>query len=154
MDYGSHATTEYQRLMRGKSTKLFNHVAGQLSKQNLERVRHIPPGGSWRDIPQDLLPKGMKRARRSDHTRRYGRVDPDGLSGTVLTKCDPHWGSFFHYEQDRALTVREAARIQSFPDEYRFYGSRVSQYEQVGNAVPPLLAKTLAEHIKRTFFET
>jgi DNA (cytosine-5)-methyltransferase 1 len=154
MGYGSRARTEYQRLMRGESTKLFNHVAGDLSKQNLERVRHVPPGGSWRDIPQDLLPKGMKMARRSDHTRRYGRLDPDGLSGTVLTKCDPHWGSFFHYEQDRALTVREAARIQSFPDEYRFYGSRVSQYEQVGNAVPPLLAKTLAEHIKRTFFET
>ena len=117
MGYGSRARTEYQRLMRGESTKLFNHVAGDLSKQNLERVRHVPPGGSWRDIPQDLLPKGMKMARRSDHTRRYGRLDPDGLSGTVLTKCDPHWGSFFHYEQDRALTVREAARIQSFPDE-------------------------------------
>jgi len=96
----------------------------------------------------------MKKARRSDHTRRYGRIDPDGLSGTVLTKCDPHWGTFFHYDQDRALTVREAARIQSFPDEYRFYGSRGSQYEQVGNAVPPLLAKTLADHIKRTLLET
>jgi DNA (cytosine-5)-methyltransferase 1 len=95
----------------------------------------------------------MKRARRSDHTRRYGRIDPDGLSGTVLTKCDPHWGTFFHYDQDRALTVREAARIQSFPDEYRFYGSRVSQYEQVGNAVPPLLAKTLAEHIRQTILK-
>jgi DNA (cytosine-5)-methyltransferase 1 len=92
----------------------------------------------------------MKKARRSDHTRRYGRIDPDGLSGTVLTKCDPHWGAFFHYDQDRALTVREAARIQSFPDEYRFYGSRVSQYEQAGNAVPPLLAKTVAGHILRT----
>ncbi|HME06487.1 MAG TPA: DNA cytosine methyltransferase [Bryobacteraceae bacterium] len=67
-----------------------------------------------------------------------------------MTKCDPHWGSFFHYDQNRALTVREAARIQSFPDEYRFYGSRVSQYEQVGNAVPPLLATTLAEHIRAT----
>jgi DNA (cytosine-5)-methyltransferase 1 len=153
MEYDRTARTDYQRLMRGGSDKLYNHVAGALSKQNLERAKHIPPGGSWRDIPYDLLPKGMKRARRSDHTRRYGRIDPDGLSGTVLTKCDPHWGTFFHYDQDRALTVREAARIQSFPDEYRFYGSRVSQYEQVGNAVPPLLAKTLAEHIKRTLLE-
>jgi DNA (cytosine-5)-methyltransferase 1 len=136
--------------MRRNSTKLYNHFAGVLSKQNLERLRHIPPGGSWRDIPHELLPKGMKLARRSDHTRRYGRIDPDGLSGTILTKCDPHWGSFFHWSQDRALTVREAARIQSFPDTYRFYGSRVSQYEQVGNAVPPLLAKALADHIKMT----
>ncbi len=151
--YAGAPKTAYQRLMRNGSQKLYNHVAGALSKQNLERAKHIPPGGSWRDIPHDLLPKGMKRARRSDHTRRYGRIDPDGLSGTVLTKCDPHWGTFFHYDQDRALTVREAARIQSFPDAYRFYGSRVYQYEQVGNAVPPLLAKTLAEHIKRTLLQ-
>jgi len=150
MEYTGRPTSAYQRLMRSESKLLYNHVAGFLSRQNLERLKHIRPGGSWRDIPHDLLPKGMKMARRSDHTRRYGRIDPDGLSGTVLTKCDPHWGSFFHYEQDRALTVREAARIQSFPDSYRFYGSRVSQYEQVGNAVPPLLAKTLAEHIRQT----
>ncbi|MFN7924014.1 MAG: DNA cytosine methyltransferase [Bryobacteraceae bacterium] len=149
-EYSGVPATPYQRLMRAKSRLLFNHVAGSLSKQNLERLKHIKPGGSWREIPRELLPKGMKKARRSDHTRRYGRIDPDGLSGTVLTKCDPHWGSFFHYEQDRALTVREAARIQSFPDDYRFYGSRVSQYEQVGNAVPPLLAETLAKHIRST----
>jgi DNA (cytosine-5)-methyltransferase 1 len=154
MEYDKPPATEYQRQMRAGSPKVFNHIAGALSKQNLERVKYIPPGGSWRDIPHELLPKGMKRARRSDHTRRYGRIDPNGLSGTVLTKCDPHWGSFFHYDQDRALTVREAARIQSFPDRYRFYGSRVSQYEQVGNAVPPLLAKVLANHIKRTLLQT
>jgi DNA (cytosine-5)-methyltransferase 1 len=153
MDYDKPPSTEYQRQMRAGSPKVFNHIAGALSKQNLERAKHIPPGGSWRDIPHELLPKGMKRARRSDHTRRYGRINPSGLSGTVLTKCDPHWGTFFHYDQDRALTVREAARIQSFPDRYRFYGSRVSQYEQVGNAVPPLLAKVLANHIKRTLLQ-
>jgi DNA (cytosine-5)-methyltransferase 1 len=142
--------SKYQRQLRKDSSIIFNHVAGRLSKQNLERIRHIKPGGSWRDIPHNLLPIGMKRARRSDHTRRYGRIDPDGLSGTIMTKCDPHWGSFFHYEQDRALTVREAARIQSFPDRFRFLGSKVSQYMQVGNAVPPMLAQALAEHIKET----
>lgn len=150
VEYDAKPRTRYQRTMRKGSDKLYNHYAGKLSSENLERLKHIPPGGSWRDIPFELLPKGMKLARRSDHTRRYGRVDPDGLSGTILTKCDPHWGSFFHWSQNRALTVREAARIQSFPDAYRFHGSRVSQYEQVGNAVPPLLAKTLADHIART----
>jgi DNA (cytosine-5)-methyltransferase 1 len=153
VDYASPAGTPYQRAMRRKSAKLYNHAAGTLSKDNLERLKHIPPGGSWRDIPFELLPEGMKRARRSDHTRRYGRIDPDGLSGTVLTKCDPHWGSFFHWSQNRALTVREAARIQSFPDAFRFFGSRVSQFEQVGNAVPPLLAKVLADHIRKTILE-
>ena len=86
-------------------------------------------------------------ARRSDHTKRYGRVNPDGLASTILTKCDPHWGAYFHYEQDRAFTVREAARIQSFPDTYVFCGSRVEQYEQVGNAVPPLLGATVGRAI-------
>ena len=147
--YGRMPATEYQRQMRAENELLYNHRAGSLSRQNLQRLQHIPPGGSWRDIPHALLPEGMKKARRSDHTRRYGRIDPDGLSGTILTKCDPHWGSFFHYEQDRALTVREAARIQSFPDHYRFTGSRVSQYVQVGNAVPPLLGRVLAEHIRK-----
>ena len=153
MDYFTPASSSYQREMRRNSKKLYNHSAGTLSRQNLDRLKHIPPGGSWRDIPFRLLPRGMKRARRSDHTRRYGRVDPNGLSGTILTKCDPHWGSFFHWSQERALTVREAARIQSFPDTYRFYGSRGSQYEQVGNAVPPLLAKVIAEHVATTILE-
>jgi DNA (cytosine-5)-methyltransferase 1 len=153
-NYSLTPNTRYQKAMRQKSNKLYNHFAGTLSSENLERLQHIPPGGSWRDIPHDLLPRGMKKARRSDHTRRYGRLDPNGLSGTVMTKCDPHWGSFFHWSQNRALTVREAARIQSFPDTYRFYGSRVSQYEQVGNAVPPLLAKVLADHIRATILET
>ena len=152
MAYTRRARSPYQECMRRNSTVLTNHVAGALSPQNLQRLKHIPPGGSWRDIPHGLLPAGMQRARRSDHTRRYGRLDPAGLSGTILTKCDPHWGTFFHYDQDRTLTVREAARLQSFPDHYRFTGSRVSQYEQVGNAVPPLLATALATHIKETLF--
>lgn len=152
-EYSRKPLRTYQTIMRAGSVRLYNHVAGALSAQNLERLQHIPPGGSWRDIPKALLPRGMKRARRSDHTRRYGRINPDGLSGTVLTKCDPHWGSFFHWSQDRALTVREAARLQSFPDRYRFYGSRVSQYEQVGNAVPPLLAQVIAEHIRKFLLE-
>jgi DNA (cytosine-5)-methyltransferase 1 len=91
----------------------------------------------------------MKRARRSDHTKRYGRLDPDGLSSTILTKCDPHWGTFIHPSQDRVLTVREAARIQSFPDRVVFQGDLAEQYEQVGNAVPPLFARALGEAISR-----
>jgi len=139
----------YQEALRAQSLGVLNHVAAGLSPVNIQRISHVPPGGSWRDIPVHLLPEGMKRARRSDHTRRYGRLDPKDVSGTILTKCDPHWGTVVHYSQDRVLSVREAARIQSFPDWFRFTGSTAEMYRQVGNAVPPLLAKALALHIRR-----
>lgn len=135
--------SDYAKELRNDSGATFNHLAPVLSRQNRERMQYIPPGGSWRDIPHELLPAGMKRARRSDHTKRYGRLHPDGLAATIMTKCDPHWGPVFLPDQDRSLTVREAARLQSFPDSYRFFGPRVAQYEQVGNAVPVLLARAL-----------
>ena len=131
----------------GASDIVFNHDAPRLSAVNEIRMRHIPIGGSWRDIPHDLLPKGMKKAKRSDHTKRYGRMRPDGLSCTVLTKCDIHWGAYIHPYQDRAITVREAARVQSFPDTFIFQGSKTEQYVQVGNAVPPLLGKCIADSL-------
>lgn len=127
-----------------------NHEAPRLSAINEARMKHIPIGGSWRDIPFDLLPAGMKKAKRSDHTKRYGRMRPDGLSCTVLTKCDVHWGAYIHPYQDRAISVREAARIQAFPDTFVFQGSRTEQYMQVGNAVPPLLGRKVAESILLT----
>jgi DNA (cytosine-5)-methyltransferase 1 len=146
--YTTDAHSTYAETMRNPAGVTFNHYAGKLSKQNVQRMKYVAPGGSWRDIPHELLPKGMQRARKSDHTKRYGRLRNDGLSGTVLTKCDPHWGTVLLPDQDRALTVREAARFQSFPDSYRFLGSRVSQYEQVGNAVPVLMAKSIAVSVR------
>jgi len=148
MPYELPPLNDYQAAMREQSTMVLNHECAGLSKANLERMTHVPPGGSWRDIPFELLPEGMKRARRSAHTRRYGRLHPDGLSGTIMTKCDPHWGTVVHYDQDRVISVREAARLQSFPDSFRFMGSKADQYRQVGNAVPPLLARAIAEQIR------
>ena len=149
-EYGSsEPLSDYQRMLRNGEDYVYNHVCSHLAKINMERLKHIPQGGSWRDIPFDLLPAGLQRARRSDHTKRYGRLDPAGLCSTILTKCDPHWGSFFHPTQDRIISVREAARIQSFPDSYIFLGSVTEQYKQVGNAVPPLLAKAIGEQILR-----
>jgi len=145
LEYTMEPHSTYAKVMRKGSDRVYNHYAARLASQNIERLKHLRPGGSWRDLPIELLPKGMKLARRSDHTKRYGRLKKDGLAGTVMTKCDPHWGAVFLPDQDRSLTVREAARIQSFPDKYRFLGPRVAQYEQVGNAVPVLLAKSIAE---------
>jgi DNA (cytosine-5)-methyltransferase 1 len=148
VSYTAKAHSDYARAMRNPDGTVFNHFGARLAKQNVERMKYVKPGGSWRDIPHRLLPKGMQRARKSDHTKRYGRLRNDGLAGTVMTKCDPHWGAVFLPDQERSLTVREAARFQSFPDAYKFLGPRVSQYEQVGNAVPVLMAKAIALQIR------
>jgi DNA (cytosine-5)-methyltransferase 1 len=153
LGYTKDAHSPYSETMRNPTGVTFNHFAAKLSKQNIERMKHVKPGGSWRDIPHELLPKGMQSARKSDHTKRYGRLRNDGLSGTVLTKCDPHWSTVFLPDQERTLTVREAARLQSFPDTYKFLGSRVSQYVQVGNAVPVVMAKAIGEQIRQHLAE-
>jgi len=147
-EYASLPFSDYQKRARVGSPGVYNHEAPRLSKENRERLKYIRPGGNWTDIPDDLLPAGMKRARKSDHTKRYGRVTPDGLASTILTKCDPHWGAYFHYSQDRSFTVREAARIQSFPDHFIFLGTQVQQFAQVGNAVPPMLAEAVGLALK------
>lgn len=133
-----------------KKSGIQNHTAPKLSAINLSRMKHIPQGGSWRDIPFHLLPDGMKKAKRSDHTKRYGRMRWDGLACTILTKCDIHWGAFIHPDQSRAISVREAARLQSFPDDFVFAGSMTDQFVQVGNSVPPLLAQRIAEAILKS----
>ena len=145
--FASEARSAFQSELRGGSNGVRNHAAAKLASVNLERLKHIPQGGSWRDIPVDLLPAGMKRAKRSDHTKRYGRLSWTGMASTILTKCDPHWGAYFHPDQNRTVTVREAARLQSFPDFFQFKGSRTEQYVQVGNAVPPLLGRAIAQQI-------
>lgn len=151
--YSCEPTCDYQRKARIGSSGVYNHEAPRLSKINMERLKYIQPGGNWTDIPHELLPKGMQRANKGDHTKRYGRVTPDGLASTILTKCDPHWGAYFHYNQDRTFTVREAARIQSFPDHYIFTGTQAEQYAQVGNAVPPMLANAVGLAIKSVLEE-
>jgi DNA (cytosine-5)-methyltransferase 1 len=146
--YESSPQNDFQKKIRLKASNFVsNHCCSSLGSKNIERLNFIPQGGSWRDIPFELLPKGLQRARRSDHTKRYGRLHPDQLCSTILTKCDPHWGSFFHPTQNRVISVREAARIQSFPDDFVFSGSLTEQYEQVGNAVPPFLAEAIGKSI-------
>ena len=151
---GSNTFSGYQRDSRKGTRKLYNHICNKLTQVNLDRINHIPEGGNWRSIPFDLLPAGMKRAHPQDHTKRYGRLERTGLASTILTKCDPHWGAYIHPTQDRTLSVREAARLQGFPDRFQFAGEAMMRhFVQVGNAVPiPLgraLGESVAEHIER-----
>ena len=145
--YRTEPETDYQAMLRGRCRQVLNHSAARLALINEERMRHIPPGGSWRDIPFNLLPAGMRQAKRSDHTKRYGRPRKTDLACTILTKCDVHWGAYIHPEQNRSFTVREAARLQSFPDFFDFQGSATEQFVQVGNAVPPLLGRRVSESL-------
>lgn len=135
----------YQRAMRDSAPRqLANHYAPKLSVQNLERIEHLLPGQDWRSLPHDLLPESMKRALRKDHTRRFRRMTWDGVPRSIITRFrDPKSGEYIHPTQTRTISIREAARIQSFPDWFVFEGANTEQYVQVGNAVPPLLGKAI-----------
>jgi DNA (cytosine-5)-methyltransferase 1 len=144
-------SSAYQKVMRaGLSLELFNHYAANLSAANLRRLALLKPGQDWRDLPRDLLPSGMQRALRKDHTRRYRRMTWDGIPRAVITRFrDPKSGEYIHPDQDRTITIREAARLQGFPDAFAFHGTRSSQYEQVGNAVPVQLAEAVGREVGR-----
>lgn len=147
--YTSKPISEFQRAMRaGAPESLANHYAPRLSKQNLLRIKRLKPGQDWRSLPREMLPEGMKRALLKDHTRRYRRMKWDGIARSIITRFrDPKSGEYTHPEQHRTISIREAARIQSFPDWFVFEGSYSDQYDQVGNAVPPLLARAVADEV-------
>jgi DNA (cytosine-5)-methyltransferase 1 len=133
---------------RMASHELHDHYAAALSSATLARLRHLAPGQDWRDLPFELLPGSMKRALRKDHTRRYRRMTWDGIPRSIITRFrDPKSGEYTHPEQHRTISIREAARIQGFPDWFSFAGSNTSKYTQVGNAVPVPLARAIAGEI-------
>ena len=148
-EYRGRPTCQYQRRMReGAGPELHNHYAPKLSAQNLERLAALSAGQDWRDLPIELLPEGMKRAKRKDHTRRYSRMTWDGIPRSIITRFrDPKSGEYTHPEQHRTISIREAARIQSFPDRFVFEGSHSEQYDQVGNAVPAILAEAIGREV-------
>lgn len=149
--YDGRPISPYQREMR-KSLhhELFNHYAARLSSANIARIRHLRPGEDWRKLPREMLPPGMQRALRKNHTRRYRRMEWDGIPRAVVTRFrDPKSGEYTHPEQHRTISIREAARLQGFPDAFVFHGTRTSQYEQVGNAVPVQLARAVGCEVVR-----
>lgn len=123
------------------------HRAPKHKELVLERLRHIPhDGGGRRSLPDNLVLKCHKTC--SGHWDVYGRMWWDRPAPTLTTGCtNVTRGRFAHPEQDRAITPREAARLQTFPDWYRFTGSQGDIASQIGNAVPPLLATVIARHI-------
>lgn len=138
MGYRKDPTSEYAEKMRGKLKESENHLVTQNTEQVLKRYKHVPPGGNWQNIPKYLMKSYADSSR--CHSGIYRRLD--GKEPSVVI------GNFrknmlIHPRQDRGLSIREAARLQSFPDKYVFKGSINSQQQQVGNAVPPYLAKKI-----------
>lgn len=127
--YTGKPQTTFQRLMRGECNTLYNHVATKHTKTVKEIISQVPDGGDYRDLPYGV---GDNRKFNEAWTR-YDSTKP------ALT-IDTGHRNHFHYEYNRIPTVRENARLQSFPDHFRFYGNRTQQHRQVGNAVSPLLA--------------
>jgi DNA (cytosine-5)-methyltransferase 1 len=131
-----------------------DHVSGTLSALDQDVVRAVPPGGNWKDLPEDFPSARVRQIRESaargegSRSTYYGRLGWDKPSYTISTYITrPGNGAFIHPELARLLTVREAARLQSFPDEIRFHGTLRQRCMQVGNAVPPLLAYRLGQTI-------
>lgn len=146
-EYLREAQSGYEKLMRvGWKGALRDHEVGKLGEKHLALVRHVPAGGTWRDIPPHLLPERFQGGmRRTDSTNLFGRLDLARPSYTITTQFNNVTaGCFTHPLEDRALSVREGARLQSFPDRFEFTGTVSSRCRQIGNAVPPLLAQHLA----------
>lgn len=146
--YSKEPQTDYQALLRGTCHELYDHQAPPMPDVHLELIRHVKEGETWREIPRHLLPSRFAKIRRTDGTNLFARPERERPSYTIITQFgNVTTGAYTHPAQDRALSAREGARIQSFPDGYRFHGNLTSKYKQIGNAVPPMMAKLVAEAV-------
>ncbi len=140
-DYKNSALTPYQKLMRQDSKGLFNHIASKHKQVAIDKLKLIPPEKGKECLPKELC--GNQKFKTT-----WGRLKWDQTSPTIDTRFDAASnGTNNHPFLNRAITPREAARIQSFDDKFIFYGSKVHIRKQIGNAVPPLMAEAIANHI-------
>lgn len=130
------ALSSYPKLESGQESKIPNHIAMSHSEQMLHKMSFVSDGGDRNEIPEQIRPK-------SGDVRKYIKYSSDKPSVTVTGDMR----KIFHYEQNRALTVRELAKLQSFPDDFEFKGTKISQQQQVGNSVPPKMAEAIASVI-------
>lgn len=137
----NHATP-YQQLMRKRSLRPQQNLVSRNNELVIERYKHIPQGGNWKDIPDNLMLNYADKAR--CHSGIYRRLYADKPSVVI---SNYRKSMLIHPFQDRGLSVREAARIQSFPDDFYFEGPISHIQQQIGNAVPPLLAKAVIDQI-------
>ena len=136
--YGSEPQNDFQREMRGDQKHPINQDYTEHSEQTVRIISMIPDGGNIKSLPPEYW-----QVRK--YNKAFERMSSERPSNTI----DTGHRNYFHYAEPRIPTVRESARIQSFPDSFEILGTRGSQYKQVGNAVPPVLARIIAEEIKK-----
>jgi len=135
-EYMSTAQSDYQTQVRINAHSVFNHQVTDHSARTQEVIAQVPDGGNYKDLPERF--RGIRNVNIA-----WTRLNSEKPSFTIDTGHRHH----FHYKYNRVPTARESARLQSFPDTFQFLGSKTSQLKQIGNAVPPLLAKALADNI-------
>lgn len=141
MPYQSPPLNEYQEMMREDSEELHDHVTRKLRPKQFARISSIGPGEGLKNLPDELRPK-------SGYSGAYGRLDYEMVAPTITRWVfHPGSGRFSHPREARSITIREAARIQSFSDDFRFVGKYIEKSHQVGNAVPPLLMQHFSASI-------
>lgn len=135
-DYATLPTNPYQELMRARSQKVHNHVAATHSEKVKKIISLVPDGCNYKSLPPEY------RESRNFHVA-WTRFASNKPAPTIDTGHRHH----FHYQYNRVPTVRECARLQSFPDDFVFLGNKTQQFRQVGNAVPPLMALAIAKQV-------
>lgn len=141
-EYISTPQNDYQSIMRENSNTVKNHVAAAHSEKVQHIISLVPDGGNYKDLPEEY------RNSRNFHVA-WTRFASQKPAPTIDTGHRHH----FHYKYNRVPTVRECARIQSFPDNFEFLGNKTQQFRQVGNAVPPLMAQRIAEQVIKALEE-
>ncbi len=151
-DNTSLLATKYKFILKSNNL-VMNNIGFKLSELDLEMISHIPQGGNWKDISETTMQKSQRLiqiSKTGGRTTLYGRIDYEKPAYTVTTYFNrPGNGTYVHPKFERVITAREAARFQSFPDDYYFYGNKKDLLTQIGNAVPCLFAKAIGLHLKK-----
>jgi len=145
LPYKTNKLNDYVKLMRSGSDMALQNFVSRNKDYVIERYKHIKQGANWRSIPSNLMENYSKID--NTHSGIYKRLDPN-MPSVVIANYRKNM--LIHPFEDRGLSVREAARLQSFPDTFVFKGSLMHIQQQIGNAVPPLLAKAVFDSIIST----
>jgi len=139
----SNPKNDYQKRLRGNITCVYNHQVTNHTEQTINIISQVPDHGNIKSLPEKYW-----------NVRRFNKAFQRMNSKEPSLTIDTGHRNYFHYKENRIPTVRECARLQSFPDSFKFKGNKSEQYRQVGNAVPPILSFKIASEIKKVLLNS